>query len=76
MRVFYFCNGENPNCGHTAGCYKHGGVCVHTANREYAKTPECKEPWKYPNRFDAERIPGGEAYYFEREETTSEESSE
>ena len=68
MATFYLCTGENPCCGHSAGCYLSGGDCKHTTHPEYAKTPECKDPWKHPERFEAENVSDCPTYYFEREE--------
>lgn len=67
MPTFYLCSGENPACCAFSFCYRNGGRCKGTSNIDYAITPECKDPWKYPERFEVETVPGYEAYYFERE---------
>ena len=71
MATFYFCNGENPACYAHDFCQRNGGRCKQTTNINYAITPECKDPWKHPERFEVTTVPGYEAYYFEREEQDS-----
>ena len=68
MATFYLCSGENPNCSRVSGCYLAGGDCKHTTKIEYAKTEECKDPWKHPERFEAVNVKGCPTYYFELEE--------
>ena len=64
--VFYFCNGQNPACGHCEGCYVHGGDCRQTTNVDYAITPICNDPWNHPERFEPVSYSGCNTYYFER----------
>lgn len=68
MKVFYLCNGKNPYCGHSAGCYQHGGECQHTSQIEYGSTPFCQDPSKCPERFEAVKNSDGDYDYFEKSE--------
>lgn len=57
----YYCNGEIPECPNKADCYKNGGYCHTTTQREHAaaKRPEYKRrpmaeqqlPQKKPDEF-------------------------
>lgn len=39
MKVFYFCNGADENCSRE-GCYKNGGDCCYTTDRNFARETE------------------------------------
>ena len=75
-RTFYFCNGENPACSRCEGCYKSGGECKQTTNIKYILTPECKDPWNHPERFERVSYPECNTYYFEKEPEDNEPESE
>ena len=63
MPGHYYCNGEIPNCPSKGDCYKNGGYCHTTTQKEYAaaKRPEYKsrsraeqqQPQKKPDEFYA-----------------------
>lgn len=36
MKVFYFCNGQDPGCSHE-DCHVTGGNCCHTTDRAFAR---------------------------------------
>lgn len=64
--IFYICNGQNPQCVNSLGCYKKGGGCHYTTNLEFTDSPECTDPQKHPERFESEIISNYPTYYFER----------
>lgn len=63
--TFYICRGDNPNCIDSLGCFKNGGSCHHTTHLEFTDSPECLNPQRHPERFDAEVFANLPAYYFE-----------
>lgn len=63
--TFYICRGDNPACIDSLGCFKNGGSCHHTTHLEFTDSPECKDPQRHPERFDAEIFANLPAYYFE-----------
>lgn len=77
-KVFYLCNGKNPNCNYLEGCYVYSGplmatyCCQHTTNIQYAKNILCQDPQNHPERFEFDK--NGD--YFEKKmESKNEKSS-